>query len=49
MLRGIIEKDADGYYAHCPELPGCHTQGDTIDEVVGNLCEAVKLYLSTLD
>lgn len=49
MLRGIIEKDANGFYAYCPELPGCQTQGDTLDEVVGNLREAVELYLSTLD
>ncbi|MCC6155183.1 MAG: type II toxin-antitoxin system HicB family antitoxin [Candidatus Hydrogenedentes bacterium] len=45
----MIEKDANSYYAYCSELPGCQTQGDTLDEVVGNLGEAVKLYLSALD
>ena len=24
----IIEKDEDGYYAYCPELEGCQSQGD---------------------
>lgn len=25
----VIEKDRDGYFAFCPELRGCYTQGDT--------------------
>ena len=45
----IIEKDEFGYYAYCPELKGCHTQGDTLDEVLKNIKEAVELYLETLD
>ena len=45
----IIEKDEFGYYAYCPELEGCHTQGDSLDEVLENIKEAVELYLETLD
>ena len=45
----IIEHDDHGYYACCPELPGCQTQGDSLDEVVTNAREAVELYLETLD
>jgi len=26
----VIEKDKNGYFAFCPELKGCHTQGDTL-------------------
>ena len=44
----IIEKDDYGYYAYCPELKGCHTQGDTIDEVLKNIKEAIQLYVETL-
>jgi predicted RNase H-like HicB family nuclease len=44
----IIEKDEDGYYAYCPELPGCQTQGDSLEEVRKNIQEAVELYLETL-
>jgi predicted RNase H-like HicB family nuclease len=44
----IIEKDEDGYYAYCPELDGCHSQGDTLDEVMENIREAVDLYVETL-
>ena len=28
----IIEKDRDGYFAFCPELEGCYTQGNTYEE-----------------
>jgi len=44
----IIEKDAAGYYAYSPDLPGCHSQGDTLEEAVANIKEAVSLYLDTL-
>jgi predicted RNase H-like HicB family nuclease len=44
----IIEKDDFGYYAYCPELEGCHSQGDTFEEVMANIKEAIELYLSTL-
>lgn len=47
-LNIIIEKDDDGFYAYCPELDGCHTQGDSLDEVMRNIKEAIELYLETM-
>ena len=44
----IIEKDEYGYYAFCPELDGCQTQGDSFEEVMENIKEAIELYLETL-
>ncbi len=44
----IIEKDDFGYYAYCPELKGCQTQGKTFEEALANIKEAVELYLETL-
>ena len=44
----VIEKDAEGYYAYCPELSGCQSQGDTFEEVLANIREAAELYLETL-
>jgi len=44
----VIEKDEFGYYAYCPELEGCQTQGDSIEEVMENIKEAIELYLETL-
>jgi len=47
-LNIIIEKDEFGYYAYCPDLEGCQTQGDSLDEVTENIKEAIELYLETL-
>lgn len=47
-LNIIIEEDEDGFYAYCPELEGCQSQGDSLKEVQNNIQEAVELYLETL-
>jgi predicted RNase H-like HicB family nuclease len=47
-FTAIIEGDQDGYYAYCPELKGCQTQGESVDEALANLREAANLYLETL-
>ncbi len=44
----IIEDETGGYIALVPELPGCHTQGETLEEVMANVKEAIELYLETL-
>jgi predicted RNase H-like HicB family nuclease len=44
----VIEKDEFGYYAYCPELEGCQTQGESLDEVLSNIREAVDAYVATL-
>lgn len=44
----ILEDESGGYIAVVPELPGCHTQGDSLDEVIKNIREAIELYLETL-
>ena len=44
----ILEDESGGYIAIVPELPGCHTQGDSLDEVMRNVREAIELYLETL-
>jgi len=44
----IIEDETGGYIAFVPALPGCHTQGDTLNELMDNVKEAVELYLETL-
>jgi len=44
----IIERDENGFFAYSPELEGCQTQGETLDEVIANIREAVELYLETL-
>lgn len=40
-----IIKDEDGWYVgNVPSLPGCHTQGRTMDELISNIEEAISLY-----
>ena len=41
----VIEKDKDGYFAFCPELQGCYTQGDTYEEALDNIRDAIHLHL----
>ena len=41
----IVEKDKDGYYAFCPELQGCYTQGSTYEEAIDNINDAIRLHI----
>ena len=41
------EPEVGGYSAEVPALPGCYTQGETLDEVRANLFEAVEGWLSS--
>ncbi len=41
----VIEKDSEGYFAFCPELEGCYTQGDTYEEVLENIKDAIRLHI----
>ncbi len=44
-LTIIVEKDENGYFAFCPELQGCYTQGDSYEEVIENIKDAIKLHI----
>lgn len=42
----VIERDEDGLFvASVPALPGCHTQGATVEEVLTRIKEAIALHL----
>ena len=41
----VIEKDQHGYFAVCSELQGCYTQGETYEEVLGNIRDAILLHV----
>lgn len=46
-LKTIIHDDEDGgYWAEVPSIPGCATQGDTMEELIQNLYEAIEGCLS---
>ena len=44
----VIETDANGVYAWCPELKGCQSQGATVEKALANIKEAIELYLETV-
>jgi predicted RNase H-like HicB family nuclease len=39
------DRESGGYWGECPELPGCFSQGETVDELMEHMKEAVTLYL----
>ena len=41
----VLEKDGDGYFAFCPELQGCYTQGDTYEDALDNIEDAIRLHV----
>jgi predicted RNase H-like HicB family nuclease len=44
--RIIVEQNEDGVYiASCPALKGCYSQGDTIEEAVENIKDAMRLHI----
>ena len=44
----VFMEDEHGYYVYCPELPGCHSQGDSFEEAKANIREALDLYMGTM-
>ncbi len=50
QLKVILEpSDEGGYTALVPTLPGCISEGDTREEALQNIQEAIELYLETVD
>jgi predicted RNase H-like HicB family nuclease len=45
----IIHKSKYGYDVECPILPGCCSQGDTFEEALENIKDAIKTYLETVE
>ncbi len=41
----IIENDSDGYFVSCPALQGCYSQGETYEEALENIKDAIRLHI----
>jgi len=41
----ILERDEEGYFVSCPALQGCYSQGDTYEEAMANITDAMRLHL----
>ena len=48
--RVVLEPDLEdgGYIVHCPALPGCYSEGDTKEEALVNIREAIEAYIESL-
>lgn len=44
----VVHKSEYGYDVHCPILPGCHSQGDTLEESLENIKDAIHTYLTMI-
>ena len=50
MRQVIIYPGEDGFWvAECPSLPGCISQGETREEAINNVKEAINVYIETLE
>ena len=45
----LVPQPEGGYFVECPALPGCYSQGDSIDEALDNIREAILLALDDLN
>ncbi|MFA0732524.1 MAG: hypothetical protein LKKZDAJK_002387 [Candidatus Fervidibacter sp.] len=49
-LKVVLEPSEDGgYTVYVPSLPGCISEGDTIEEALANIREAIELYLEHVE
>ena len=49
-FKVILEpSDEGGYTAYVPSLPGCISEGETVEDALKNIREAIKLYLEPVD
>ncbi len=49
-IKVVLENSEDrGFTVYVPSLPGCISEGDSIEEAVNNITEAIELYLEPED
>ncbi len=48
VIKAIIEKDGDGFYAYCPSLKGLHIDGKTQEEVIKNVSDAIPIHIASM-
>jgi predicted RNase H-like HicB family nuclease len=49
VFEVYIERGEDfGYVAHCPAIPGCHSQGETLEDAIENIKDAIRACIAAL-
>lgn len=49
IYKVVLQKSDEGYSVHCPGLPGCWSQGDTEQDALENIQDAIREYLAVVD
>jgi predicted RNase H-like HicB family nuclease len=49
MYKVLLYRTEEGYSVSCPELPGCWSEGDTREEAIENIRDAIQEYLAAVD
>ena len=44
----LVPQSEGGFFVECPSLPGCHSQGDSKEEAIENIREAIELVLEDM-
>lgn len=44
----VVHQSEYGFDVHCPLLPGCHSQGDSLTEALDNIKDAIQTYLAMI-
>lgn len=44
----LVPQEEGGYFVQCPVLPGCYSQGETVEESLANIAEAISLVLEDM-
>ena len=42
QIKIVVHKEAEGFWAEAPSIPGCVSQGDTMEELLVNMQEAIE-------
>lgn len=45
----VLQKSEEGYSVSCPALPGCWSQGETEQEAIENIQDAIREYLAAIE
>jgi len=50
-FKVFLERDEeyDGYVVVCPSIPGCYSQGHTVEEAMANIREAIELCIEDME
>ncbi|HEX6370666.1 MAG TPA: type II toxin-antitoxin system HicB family antitoxin [Longimicrobium sp.] len=49
IYKVVLQKSEEGYSVSCPGLPGCWSQGETEEEALENIQDAIQEYLAAVD